>query len=318
MTHFLYYYFRSMRLYYGFVTGTTVLWGILHANPANYAPCTRPFSQLDAKAVAALIIGFLVWGVNQIFSDYLDRKEDSINASHRPMVTGALPPRPALLCSAVIMLLFTIASASVSLWTLPVLFAGAILNAAYSLLKKLPVINFIVYSCAITCCAIYGYAGILNRCPDINAIAYAATLFLPIHCLMCHNSYYKDVEGDRAVGVRTLQTCFSRAVSLGVSIILFAVHILQIAFRVMPPLLPKDFVPESMMVQVFLLILLIVMLIRNISRMTYHKATLRNCQLCVAMLYTPMLMHTEFMLIPELLSLLTIEILFLWYRDEKE
>ena len=234
------------------------------------------------------------------------------------MVTGALPPRPALLLSTVAMLIFAIASASVSLWTIPVLFVGAILNAAYSLLKKLPVVNFIVYSCAITCCAIYGYTGILNRRPDINALVYAATIFLPIHCLMCHNSYYKDVKGDSATGVRTLQTCFSRVVPLAVSIILFAVHILQIAFQTIPLLLARGFVPESLIVQVFLLILLMVMLIGNITRMTYHKATLRNCQLCVAMLYTPMLIQSEVMLIPELISLMIIENLFLWYRDEKE
>ena len=305
-----------MRLYYCLVTGTTVLAGVLygHAIIASDNGVPLRFGWRDA---VLLLVGYLAWGVNQIFSDYLDRKEDSINAPHRPMVAGALPPRPALLLSAVIMLLFAVASASVSLWTLPVLAVGAILNAAYSLLKKLPVINFIVYSCAITCCLLYGYTGVLDRCPDINALAYAAVIFLPIHCLMCHNSYYKDVEGDRAAGVRTLQTCFSRSVSLSVSIILFAIHIIQIAFRGMPLLPAAALVPKSLMVHVFLLILLMSMLLRNIIIMRYHKATLRNCQLCVAMLYTPLL-KSELMLIPEIISLLAIELLFLWYRDEKE
>ena len=66
-----------------------------------------------------------------------------------------------------------------------------------------------------------------------------------------------------------------------------------------------------------MLILLMAMLLRNIVIKRYHKATIRNCQLCVAMLYTPML-KSELMLIPEIISLLAIELLFLWYRDEKE
>ena len=206
MSSFLYYYIRSMRLYYCFVTGTTVLAGVLYGHAIIASDNGGPL-RFGWRDAVLLLVGYLAWGVNQIFSDYLDRKEDSINAPHRPMVAGTLPPRPALLLSAVIMLLFAVASASVSLWTLPILAVGAILNAAYSLLKKLPAINFLVYSCAITCCLLYGYTGVSNKCPDINALAYAAAFFLPIHCLMCHNSYYKDVEGDRAAGVRTLQTC---------------------------------------------------------------------------------------------------------------
>ena len=73
-----------MRLYYGFVTATTVLVGL----------CLVRFGTGGAGAwtvrdAALLAMGFLSWGFNQIFSDWCDRKEDAINAPHRPMVTGA-------------------------------------------------------------------------------------------------------------------------------------------------------------------------------------------------------------------------------------
>ena len=82
MKRFLYQYIRSMRLYYGFVTGTTVLFGIWMAHADG--------SAWGWREAMALIVGFLAWGVNQIFSDYCDRKEDAVNAPHRPMVSGEL------------------------------------------------------------------------------------------------------------------------------------------------------------------------------------------------------------------------------------
>ena len=156
MKRFLYYYLRTMRLYYGFVTGTTVLWGVMHASPVNYAPCVNPLSRLDAKAVAALVIGFLAWGVNQVFSDYLDRKEDAVNAPHRPMVTGALAAKPALVLSAVLMLLIGAVSLWMSPWALLMLCIGGVLNLAYSRLKCVPVVNIVVYGFSISCCALCG------------------------------------------------------------------------------------------------------------------------------------------------------------------
>lgn len=302
-----------MRLYYCFVTGTTVLAGILCGHEANEA---LRFVWRDA---ILLTVGFLAWGVNQIFSDYLDRKEDSINAPHRPMVTGALHTRPALLLSTIFMLLFAAASAFVSLWTLPMLAVGAVLNAAYSLLKRVPVVNFLIYALAITCCALYGYAGTTNKCPDIAVIVLTTMLILPIHCLMCHNSYYKDIAGDRIAGVRTLQTCLPQGISLAVSVMLFSIHILQMVFLVKPIFLAADLLPfVSMLIHTILLLILMSLLLKNLKKQTFHKATCLNCQLCVAMLYTPMLAQYGHMLIPEILSLTAIQLLFFWYNDEKE
>ncbi len=310
MKSFIYNYIRSMRLYYCFVTGTTVLAGVLIANGAGSSRAT---------AACLLAIGFLSWGVNQIFSDFFDRKEDAINAPHRPMVTGALPARPALLLSAAIMVLFAVASVLISPWTLPVLAVGAVLNVAYSFLKKVPVINFLVYACAITCCALYGYAGITNRCPTADAVLRASASIFPVHCLMCHNSYYKDVAGDRAAGVRTLQTCLNEGFSIIVSIILFAFYLILIVSLDMPQRSFTGFVPLCLVfIHAILLVSIMSMFLRCIFRQSYHRATRLNCQLCVSMLYTPMLFREPLLLIAEALSLMAIETLFLWYTDEKE
>ena len=209
MLKFIYNYLRSMRLYYGFVTATTVLVGLCLAHGTynelklSWTLNDLPWTLRDA---ALLAMGFFAWGFNQIFSDWCDRKEDAINAPHRPMVTGALKPLPAFAVSAAGLAAIAVAGFLMSPWTLVFLALGGALNIAYSLLKRVPVLNCLVYACAISCCALFAIAGMGERCPTPGEFGFVAVWIVPVHFLMCHNSYYKDVKGDRATGVRTLQT----------------------------------------------------------------------------------------------------------------
>ena len=164
-----------MRLYYGFVTATTVLVGL----------CLVRFGTGGAGAwtlrdAALLAMGFLSWGFNQIFSDWCDRKEDAINAPHRPMVTGALKPLPAFAVSAAGLAAIAVAGYLMSPWTLAFLALGGALNIAYSLLKRVPVLNCLVYACAISCCALFAIAGMAKRCPTLDEFGFVAAWILPV------------------------------------------------------------------------------------------------------------------------------------------
>ena len=81
MLKFIYNYLRSMRLYYGFVTATTVLAGLYqwHRFGSGTDSALHPAGWTRRDA-ALLAMGFFAWGFNQIFSDWCDRKEDAINA----------------------------------------------------------------------------------------------------------------------------------------------------------------------------------------------------------------------------------------------
>ena len=76
MLKFLYYYLRSMRLYYGFVTATTVLVGLCLAH-GTYNELKLSWTLTDlpwtARDAALLAMGFFSWGFNQIFSDWCER-----------------------------------------------------------------------------------------------------------------------------------------------------------------------------------------------------------------------------------------------------
>ena len=139
---------------------------------------------------------------------------------------------------------------------------------------------------------------------------------------MCHNSYYKDIEGDRAAGVRTLQTCFDKRVSLLVAII---VYMLYVGISTYMAFLAPDGGGRFSASHVFLPaagIAITLALMGGhlccIVKKQYHRATRLNCQLCVAMVYALLLQYSAWMPVLEILSLAMIRIMFIWYDDENE
>ena len=310
MLKFLYYYLRSMRLYYGFVTATTVLAGLCLAHGTynelklSWTLNDFPWTLRDAGLLA---MGFFAWGFNQIFSDWCDRKEDAINAPHRPMVTGALSPLPAFAVSAAGLAAIAVAGYLMSPWTLAFLALGGALNIAYSLLKRVPVLNCLVYACAISCCALFSIAGVGNRCPTPGEFGFVAVWILPVHFLMCHNSYYKDVKGDRAAGVRTLQTsCHG-----------YVAELVSIAFAGLATFAAGIMHGEGPQKKALVILILAIAVAFqcSVEKMKYHRATCFNCQLCV------LLLHVRFFAMTwpyAIASLIAIPLLFLWYNDAKE
>lgn len=300
MLRFVYYYLRSMRLYYGFVTGTTTLFGALVSGR----------TLAEGRTWLLFAMGFLAWGFNQIFSDWCDRREDAVNAPHRPMVTGALRPMPAFVVSSVGLA----AIASVGYWlspyTLLFLGVGGALNIAYSILKRVPVLNCLVYACAISCCALFGWVGATGSLPPSSFCGALAFWVVPVHFLMCHNSYYKDVVGDREAGVRTLQTlCPKAAMALTVALmVLFPVAVWCVAVgqgRAGVPWLTFGLL-VGLLSGLFLIAL---------KTGQYHRATSLNCQLCVALLHARSFSQSWPVC---LISLMVVNLIFCWYRDEKE
>lgn len=319
MKRFLYYYLRSMRLYYCFVTGTTTLYGVSWWGFQKLSSSGTIRRSEWISVALVLCIGFLSWGVNQIFSDYCDRREDAVNAPHRPMVTGALPARPAMMLSGVIMLAFGVVAYCLNPWCLAILAVGGLLNIAYSICKKIPVLNCLIYACAISCCALFSYSALEGGLPPWNLIQNVLLYVLPAHFLMCHNSYYKDVEGDRLAGIRTLQVIFPKRLSVVVSLtgtlITYGYLFMFFSAGAARPL-GNNLLLGTL--QTALVTVLLIQLLRSIVRNTYHRTTCLNCQFCVAMIFSSMMIFFPFGLYLEVMSLVEIGILFNWYRDEKE
>ena len=101
MVKFFKAYVKSMRLYYSFVTGIAGWIGVAYYEflVKSASEHSIEIAPTPEKKLVILFLLFLSWGINQIINDYLGLKEDRINAPDRPMVTGELNPKWALLLS---------------------------------------------------------------------------------------------------------------------------------------------------------------------------------------------------------------------------
>ncbi len=281
MLRFLRNYVRSMRLYYAFVTGTSVLTGIMMVRPWG----------LGWRDAAFAAIGFLAWGVNQIFSDWWDRKEDAVNAPHRPMVTGELAAKPALALSAALMALFAVVAWAVSPWALAFLAAGGSLNLLYSKTKGVVLLGNAIYATSITMCVLFGMSVRGGEVLESEMRFLGTWICLAwswyAHFLMCYFSAFKDVEGDRAAGLKTAPVRWGEERARRVGEFLQA------------PALAVGVVPLAMMVwarswsEVMALALLFLVsaqmwwlafwLRRMVRWRRWHDVTRLNCESCVWM-----------------------------------
>lgn len=209
MVGFLVAYVKSMRLYYSFITGVAGWIGvayydtIAHGAPGRTTEVPAP----TEKKLVILLLLFLSWGINQIINDFLGLKEDRINAPDRPMVTGELDARRALLLS------FTLLLGSVLVtWfylepvAIVFLLAGVVLNVVYEYAKGYGLLGNVVFGVMIAMAPLYGaYAS----GPTESTFAQphrlsVLALVVVLNGLMTFYTYFKDFEGDRAAGKRTV------------------------------------------------------------------------------------------------------------------
>lgn len=354
MTHFLYYYLRSMRLYYAFVTGSTVLAGVFAAYALLPGETEeRLFSFFPGpRGLLAAGIGFLSWGVNQIFNDFGNREEDAVNAPNRPMVNGRLAALPALLLSSVMMLFCGVAVSLASPWALLPVAGGVLLNLLYNSMKRIPVAGCAVYGLSVSMCYLFGFSAVPGRFTGGTADGAAAgagvadaffsgrslavwLLCILLHGMMCFFSGFKDMEGDRAAGIRSVQVISGYRKALlwgmileGMILLLFGISAASGIFFPWGTGNAGGYrmgVGEWAVTGAFLLTAFMgIRLLILLKHRKMHEATCANCQSCVAqiLLLGALGTQTDAEKIPLLaampLFLLMIQVLFRWYRDEKE
>lgn len=209
MSHFIFAYVKSMRLYYSFITLVTGLVGIVYYDYLlrnNIIGIPGTTTLFNSKILLISTILFFSWGVNQIFNDFLGIKEDRINAPLRPMITGELNPIGAMILSG--MLIFgTCIITWVYLNPKAIIFVitGSFLNITYSYAKKWN-IGILFYGLSIITAVPYAvYAmGASNSTmlrPEMIALM---SILLLLHMLMCYFTYFKDYSGDKEANINTL------------------------------------------------------------------------------------------------------------------
>jgi geranylgeranylglycerol-phosphate geranylgeranyltransferase len=216
MRTFIVAYIKSMRLYYSFITGMAGMMGVAYYQYVALSGDQIALSGLRKTVETptstpamflVILILFLSWGINQIINDALGLKEDRINAPQRPMVTGELQPRIAVLVSALLMTgAMVITALALQPAAIIPLVAGVGLNIVYEYAKGHGIWGNIIFGIMISMCAVFGFmaagpseASVLTP-SRIGMIAYVAL----VNGVMTFYTYFKDYEGDKAAGKKTL------------------------------------------------------------------------------------------------------------------
>jgi len=208
-------YVKSMRLYYSFVTGIAGWIGVSFYDYVATTEGIRGTSGIERtievapppeKKLVILVILFLAWGINQIFNDYLGRKEDRINAPDRPMVSGELNPRMALLTSGILLCVSTFITwfylEPIAIYPL---LAGVILNLIYEYAKGYGIWGNITFGIMISMCGLYGFWACGPMDIYMTKSRFSALFFIAIlNGLMTYYTYFKDFTGDMAAGKKTI------------------------------------------------------------------------------------------------------------------
>ncbi len=165
-------------------------------------------AQIGAALAGALLAGPLVCGTSQAANDWFDRHVDAINEPNRPIPSGRIPGtwgfRIALIGTALSLLVAATLGLSV--------FAAACFGLVLGWLYSAPPVrlkrngwwsNAACGLCYESLPWFTGAAAVAGTMPDGRVVALAALYGIGAHGIMTLNDF-KSVEGDRALGLRSL------------------------------------------------------------------------------------------------------------------
>ena len=190
-------YIRSMRPYLFFVSGMAGYLGIV------FSGTTAP----AGKIIFVLCVAFFGWGVNQVINDLLGLEEDRINAPHRPLVTGALPIKSALLFSVFLFALGGFITYILNPQALILYFLIFILNIIYEYSKRIPLLGNFVFGLLLAPCVYYGAMCVNGKGLEIlldKKLLLLAIAIILINVTVAFFTYYKDFIGDKITGKKTI------------------------------------------------------------------------------------------------------------------
>ena len=220
------YYLRSMRVYLFLLSGTAGWLGIVYSG----------FEFDLSKTILISLILFVGWGVNQVLNDILGLKEDKINAPHRPLVTGDLSLRFAVIISLVLFVLGIFVTFLLNKYAIWLYLLSFILNYLYEYLKRIPLLGNIVFGLILSTCVFYSAMCLggttFSVIIGIKEILVASYIVFIANFVCVFYTYFKDYEGDKRTGIKTIVVALGREKSSK----------LNIGFGLIPTLLIPFFI----------------------------------------------------------------------------
>lgn len=189
-------YLRLMRPVNCIMMGFAVIVGAALANP-NFQDVVW------LNLVHGFVTGFMLTAASMAINDYYDREIDAINEPARPIPSGLIKPKQALVLALILTVIGFIAAFLTNLLCLVIAIIAWIVFVTYTTVGKrsgLPG-NFLVSTC-VAIPLIYGSATIINTI-SLNVIPFASIAFLSNTGREITKGI-ADVQGDKTKNIKTL------------------------------------------------------------------------------------------------------------------
>ena len=232
---------RLMRPINCAIMGFAVLVGAILANPQ--------LSSFDLLSIFyGFITGFMLTAASMTVNDYYDRAIDAINEPLRPIPSGLVSIKEALIFAVVLLVTGFIFAFLASLLCLAVALISWAIVASYVTIGKrsgLPG-NFLVSAC-VAIPFIYGSIAVTSQV-QLSVVLFASMAFLSNTGREISKGIV-DVKGDQVEGVKTLAVRYGTRVAsivatvffmLAVSLTPFPLHLGLVSFWFIPLILATD------------------------------------------------------------------------------
>ncbi|WP_019501872.1 chlorophyll synthase ChlG [Pseudanabaena sp. PCC 6802] len=198
------------------ITWIPLIWGVVcgAASSGNY---TWTLENVAIAAACMLMSGPLLAGYTQTMNDFYDREIDAINEPYRPIPSGAIPLQQAISQIWILLLAGLAVAFGLDLWAghdFPIMTALAIGGSFVSFIYSAPPLKLKQngwlgnYALGASYIALPWWAG-HALFGELNWTVVALTLFYSLAGLgIAVVNDFKSVEGDRALGLKSLPVMF--------------------------------------------------------------------------------------------------------------
>ncbi|AVT38558.1 UbiA family prenyltransferase [Plantactinospora sp. BB1] len=175
-----------------------------------------------ASVVVGLLFCIFGYGVGVVINDWFDRKADAVNAPDRPFVAGLINPHAGLALtlslSGILLLVAVVVAPALAIWS-AIAIAG---HLVYTWTKGIPMVGNLANGVDMSLFTVLGAVAVRPDAGwlDIPATTWFQTALVAVVLSgFCLVGYFKDIEGDRLAGYRTLPVAVGTRTSSLVALI---------------------------------------------------------------------------------------------------
>lgn len=190
--------------------------------------------------ILSFITGFTISGASMTINDYYDREIDAINEPKRPIPSGRISPKGAIIFTVILSIIGLASSFLISLWAFTTAVIAWMLMMSYSIWgKKRGLLGNLMVSTCIALPFIYG--GLLSG-KVLSSLSFSLIAFLSNTGREIVKGVV-DIAGDKTARVRTVAVVYGASMAANIATLFFLAAVASSAVPVYLHLVSYWYIP---------------------------------------------------------------------------